>query len=132
MAVINQNQSTGESKMTKNSKQSTQSKTRSKSSSNQKTNKPTQGGEVMEVTIERIHKLENEEKTTRAFVDLKTTEGFLIRNVRIVEKKADKSLFVALPQTKGADNKYYDIVSWPSKEAREEISKAIIEAYKNN
>ncbi len=131
MAVINQNQSIGESKMTKNSNQSTQSKT-SKSSSNKKTNKPTQGGEAMEIGIERIHKLENEEKKTRAFVDIKTTDGFLIRNVRIVEKKEDKSLFVSMPQNRGSDNKYYDIVSWPSKEAREEISKAIIEAYKNN
>jgi len=132
MAFINQNQSTGGSKMTKNSNQSTQSKTRSKSSSNKKTNKPTQGGEAMEIGIERIHKLENEEKKTRAFVDIKTTDGFLIRNVRIVEKKEDKSLFVSMPQNRGSDNKYYDIVSWPNKEARDEISKAIIEAYKNN
>lgn len=86
----------------------------------------------MEITIERIHKLEDAEKRTRAFIDLKTTDGFLIRNVRIVEKKENKELFVSMPQQKGSDNKYYDLVSWPSKEAREEISKQIIEAYKNN
>jgi len=62
----------------------------------------------------------------RAFFDLKTNEGFVVKGFKLVE--GISGLFVGMPSTQGKDGEYYDTV-FADKELREELQKVALRAY---
>jgi DNA-binding cell septation regulator SpoVG len=62
----------------------------------------------------------------KAILTIKTTEGFEIKNCKLVE--GSHGLFVASPSTKGKDDQYYDIV-WIPKEIRDNLNKLAGDVY---
>ena len=52
---------------------------------------------------------------------------FAVNNLRVLE--GSKGTFVSMPQTKGKDDKYYDICFPTTKEMRKEISDAVLSKY---
>lgn len=73
--------------------------------------------------IVRINKL-NSGKSA-AFVDIETNDGIIIKGFRLVN--GNKGMFLASPDEKGKDGKYYETVIVP-KEIKAELEKlAIIE-----
>tara|TARA_B100001175_G_scaffold268307_1_gene239648 strand:+ start:134 stop:451 length:318 start_codon:yes stop_codon:yes gene_type:complete len=62
----------------------------------------------------------------RAFFDLKTTEGFVVKGFKLVE--GISGLFVGMPSTQGKDGEYYDSV-FADKELREELQQVALRAY---
>ena len=84
--------------------------------------------EQVEVAVKRINKL-NGEGGSKAFCDVSVAETFLIKGIRVVEGK--KGLFVSMPQERGKDGQWYDRVVPLTKEARQSISKIVLEAYKS-
>lgn len=83
--------------------------------------------EKLEFKVNRIYRYNGESKI-KAFVDLVIGDSLLIKGVRIVDGK--KGLFVSMPQEKGKDNHWYDVVQPIKKEVRVEISNLVINAYK--
>ncbi len=63
---------------------------------------------------------------TAAFFDIQTAEGIIIKGFKLIN--GAHGLFVAPPNQKGKDGKYYDSVVIP-KEAAEDLQKAAIEEY---
>ena len=62
----------------------------------------------------------------RAFFDLTTDEGFIIKGFRLVE--GINGLFVSMPSQKGQDGEYYDTV-FADKELRDELQQVALRAY---
>ncbi|MDP6571184.1 MAG: septation protein SpoVG family protein [Candidatus Marinimicrobia bacterium] len=62
----------------------------------------------------------------RAFFDLTTEEGFIIKGFRLVE--GINGLFVSMPSQKGQDGEYYDTVL-ADRVLRDKISQMAIQEY---
>ena len=74
--------------------------------------------------IERINK--GQWGRIRAFFDLRTDEGLVVKGFKIVEGASGP--FVGMPSQKGSDGQYYDTV-FAEAEVKEEISRLAMEAY---
>ncbi|MFC1547663.1 septation protein SpoVG family protein [Candidatus Neomarinimicrobiota bacterium] len=74
--------------------------------------------------IERINK--GQWGKVRAFFDLRTTEGLVIKGFKIVEGTSGP--FVGMPSQKGSDDQYYDTVMADT-EVKQEITRLAMEAY---
>jgi len=62
----------------------------------------------------------------KAFFDVKTEEGFVIKGFKLVQ--GINGLFVGNPSQKGNDNEYYDTI-YAEKELKEELSQIAINHY---
>ena len=62
----------------------------------------------------------------RAFFDLTTSEGFIIKGFKIIE--GINGLFVSMPSQKSNDGEYYDSV-FADKDLRDELEKIAIREY---
>ena len=65
----------------------------------------------------------------RAFFDLTTSEGFIIKGFKIIE--GINGLFVSMPSQKSNDGEYYDSV-FATKELRDELNKIALDNYGSN
>lgn len=74
--------------------------------------------------IFRMNKL-NSGKTL-AFFDIQTDDGIILKGFRIVD--GSKGKFIASPDEKGKDGKYYETVILP-KEIKDKIEKLALEEY---
>ncbi len=75
--------------------------------------------------VTRMNPYDGETKT-RAFFDVETQEGILIKGFTLVE--GANGLFVGLPSEKGKDGKYYDKVVLP-KELKNELTELALQEY---
>ena len=83
----------------------------------------------VEVSIKRIHRFDGE-GPGRAFCDVAIAEAFLITGIRVIEGK--KGLFVSMPREQGKDGNWYDTVVPLTKEARAQITQAVLDAYQSD
>ena len=74
--------------------------------------------------IERMNK--GEWGKLRAFFDLKTSDGFVIKGFKIVE--GINGLFVGMPSVQNKEGEYYDSV-FADKDLRDELEKIAIREY---
>ena len=75
--------------------------------------------------VVRLHRFESDSKT-KAFVDIAIGD-FVVKGVRVV--KGQKGLFLAMPQEKAKDGKWYNSFFPVTKEARESLSSVVLAAY---
>ncbi len=74
--------------------------------------------------IERINK--GSWGKVRAFFDIKTQDGFVVKGFRIVE--GINGLFVSFPSQKGQDDEYYDTV-FADRDLRNELTQLALKEY---
>lgn len=79
--------------------------------------------------VMRIHKLNNGGKVV-AFADLSVNDELLIKGLRVV--KGQRGMFVTMPQEKGKDDKWYNIVECLSETSRKTITECVLEAYQES
>lgn len=75
--------------------------------------------------ISRMNPLNSESKTA-AFFDIQTEEGLIIKGFRLVN--GSNGMFMAAPDEKGKDGKFYDTVIVP-KEMRPDLEKMALDEY---
>jgi len=63
----------------------------------------------------------------RAFFDLATSDGFIIKGFKLIE--GINGLFVSMPSQKGNDDEYYDTIWVESKQLRDELNTLAINQY---
>jgi stage V sporulation protein G len=80
----------------------------------------------LELAVKRITKL-NGDGAIKAFCDLDIAGSFLIKGFKVVDGK--KGLFVSMPREQGKNGQWYDTVAPLTKEAREQLSEAVLKAY---
>ena len=68
------------------------------------------------------------EGSVRAYASVNLNDCFAIRNVKVMD--STKGLFIAMPSYKAGNGEYKDICFPVTKEFREQLNNAVIEAYK--
>lgn len=97
----------------------------------QKKTKQTNAGKEVKPMIEvaRVYKVEKEDSTLKAFVDIKVADAVLIKGLRVMAKKDGNGLFAAMPSHLAGDGKYYETVKFLTPEAKEELQEKVLAAY---
>ena len=81
--------------------------------------------ESPDIQVVRLHRFEGDSKT-KAFADI-SIGHFIVKGLRVVEGK--KGMFLAMPQEKAKDGKWYDTFFPATKEAREVLNELVLAAY---
>lgn len=76
--------------------------------------------------IARLHILGNSTGNAKAFLDIETDEGLIIKGFKLIN--GPTGYFVGAPSEKGKDGKWYETVQIP-KELKEQINRIAIEEY---
>ena len=76
------------------------------------------------MTIERMNK--GNWGKVRAFVDVRTDEGFVIKGFRLVE--GSNGLFISFPSQKGNDDQYYDTV-FAERELKDKLTQLVLNEF---
>lgn len=82
-------------------------------------------GEGFDIKVVRIHRFDGDTKT-RAFADISIGD-FIVKGLRVVQ--GAKGLFLAMPQEKAKDGKWYSSFYPVTKEAKQNISEIVLAAY---
>ena len=64
----------------------------------------------------------------RAFFDLRTSEGIVVKGFKLVE--GINGMFVGMPSQKGKDDEFFDTV-FMERDMREELNQVAMDAYNN-
>ena len=80
-----------------------------------------------ELSVKRMVRFDGE-GSLKAFCDLAVGDAFLIKGLRVVEGK--NGLFISMPRQQGKDAKWYESVVALTKEAKDEVSRVVLEAYR--
>ena len=67
------------------------------------------------------------DKNLLAFASVKINEAFVIDGIRVIS--GEKGLFVAMPSTKGKDDRYHDIAFPITAEARKLLNETVLDGY---
>ncbi len=78
-----------------------------------------------DLKVVRLHRLEGDSKT-KAFADV-CIGDFVVKGLRIVQ--GQKGLFLAMPQEKGKDGKWYNVFYPMTKEAKQDLSDLVLAAF---
>jgi len=79
-----------------------------------------------DLKVVRLYRLDSDSKT-RAFVDIAIGD-FIVKGLRVLEGK--KGLFLGMPQEKAKDGKWYNAFYPVTKEARANLTDAVLAAYR--
>ena len=80
------------------------------------------------IEVARVYKVEKEESTLKAFVDIKVADAVLIKGIRVLAKK-EGGLFAAMPSHLAGDGKYYETVKFLTAEGNKELQEVVLAAY---
>lgn len=83
------------------------------------------GLEITEVKVYPFKGKRND--TLMAFASVTLNSCIVITGIRIIDGR--KGAFVSMPQTKGSDDKWYDVTFPLTGEAREDIQSAVLAEY---
>lgn len=81
----------------------------------------------MKINVNVYPNKKREESNLKAMVILEIDDILVINSVKVVDSK--KGLFVSMPQYKGNDGKYHDIVYCNQKEKRASLIALILDEY---
>ena len=79
------------------------------------------------ISVSRIFKLDTDSKL-KAFADV-SFSGIVIKGFSVVN--GEKGLFVSMPRHQGKDGKWRDTVTPTTKELKQQLTEAVLEAYKS-
>jgi len=82
--------------------------------------------QALGLEVKRITRLDGD-GAIKAFCDVAVAGAVLIKGVKVVEGK--KGVFVSMPREQGKNGQWYDTVVPLTKEAREQLAEAVLEAY---
>lgn len=83
----------------------------------------------MKITEVRVFPLSKKDSNLKAFASVTIDDAVCITGIRIVEGKM--GLFVSMPQSKDNEGEYHDVAFPITKEAREEMQDAVLDAYED-
>jgi len=79
----------------------------------------------LELKVVRLYRFDGDSKT-KAFADISIGD-FVVKGIRVVQGK--KGLFVAVPQEKSKDGKWFSSFYPATDEARQQLNDAVLAAY---
>ena len=82
--------------------------------------------EQLEVKVVRLHRFDDADYKLKAFVDVAVGD-FIVKGLRVLQ--GQKGLFLAMPQEKSKDGKWYSTFCPATKEASLSLTEAVLAAY---
>ena len=82
---------------------------------------------MAEITEVRIYKARTE-GAVKAYASVSLDNEFVVKGIKILE--GENGLWVSMPSRKGKDGTFQDIFHPASKEARDKIVNAVLDAYR--
>ncbi|OGX36553.1 MAG: hypothetical protein A3C36_06020 [Omnitrophica WOR_2 bacterium RIFCSPHIGHO2_02_FULL_52_10] len=82
---------------------------------------------TLAIQVQRLYRFDTD-RPLKAFADIIVNDALLIKGIRLLEGK--KGLFVSMPQEQAKDKKWYESVRCLTQDVREQISEAVLAAYK--
>ena len=82
----------------------------------------------VDLSVKRMTRLHGN-GTVKAFCDVAVADSFLIKSLKIVDGK--NGLFVSMPREQGKNGQWYDTVLPLTKQAREQLSQVVLDAYES-
>ena len=86
--------------------------------------------EALEIKVARIHKLETEHTSVKAFVDITINDCLLLKGIKVVY--GSQGLYVNMPQEKARDGKWYDTIKFLDSETLENVRSTVLNTYCQN
>lgn len=86
-----------------------------------------EGGSKVQITDVRIRKVTGLEGKVRAHCSVVFDGAFVVHDLRVVE--GERGLFLSMPRRKTGEGEYKDMAHPITAEARELLSKTVLEAY---
>ena len=83
--------------------------------------------DILDLKIIKIHRLA-EGNRIKAFVDIGINDALIIKGLRIIDSQ--KGLFVSMPSEQGKNERWYERVRCINNEVRGQITKKVLEAYR--
>ncbi|MFH1678986.1 MAG: SpoVG family protein [Candidatus Omnitrophota bacterium] len=80
----------------------------------------------VDVEVVRLRRFDDGESKLKAFVDVAIGD-FIVKGLRVVQ--GGKGLFLAMPQEKGKDGRWYDSFYAKGPEARQALTEIVLAAY---
>ncbi|MDI9645942.1 MAG: SpoVG family protein [Archaeoglobales archaeon] len=84
---------------------------------------------MAEITEVRIYKVSGK-GAVKAYASVSLDNEFVVKGIKVME--GEKGLWVSMPGKKGKDGNFQDVFHPTSKEAREKIVNAVLNAYKES
>lgn len=81
----------------------------------------------MKVTDIKFFPVKNKDSKIKAFSSITFDKALCVTGIKVIE--GEKGTFIGFPSQQGSDGDYHDIVFPVTKEAREGLTKKILEAY---
>ena len=81
----------------------------------------------VKIEVARIHVLQGNKGSTKAFADVTVADAVTIQGFRVVD--GDKGLFVSFPQNQSKDGRYYMTTKPATRDIRNAIEDAVMTAY---
>ena len=82
----------------------------------------------IEVEVVQLRRFDDSESKLKAFVDV-AIGGFIVRGLRILQ--GQKGLFLAMPQEKGKDGRWYSSFYPKSPEVKKALTEIVLAVYQN-
>lgn len=86
-------------------------------------------GNIMKITDVRIRLISKDDIKLRAVASVTFDDCFVVHDIKIID--GNEGTFIAMPSRKTADGEYKDIAHPINTSTREEIIKAVLQAYEN-
>jgi stage V sporulation protein G len=84
---------------------------------------------TLDIQVQRMYRFETD-RPLKAFADIIVNNALLIKGVMVMDGK--KGLFVSMPREQGKDEKWYDTIRCLTRDVREQITEAVLAAYKED
>ena len=81
----------------------------------------------MKISDVRVRLIQNEESKLKAVASITIEECFVVHDIKILE--GNQGYFVRMPSRKTPDGQYKDVAHPINTETREQLSKAVLEAF---
>ncbi len=82
---------------------------------------------TFEIQVQRLYRFDTD-RPLKAFADIIINDALLIKGIKVLDGK--RGLFVSMPQEQSKDKKWYDSVQCLTQDTREQITEAVLAAYK--
>ena len=83
----------------------------------------------LDIEVKRVIRL-NGDSAVKAFCDISVAGALLIKGIKVVDGK--NGLFVSMPREQGKNKQWYETVVPLSRQAREQLSDVVLEAFQPN
>ena len=83
----------------------------------------------MKISDIRVRMVKTESSKIKAIVSITIDDSIVVHDIKVIERKDDGTLFIAMPSRKNSEGEFRDVVHPANTESREMLKDLVIKAY---